>query len=105
MDKFSAQRQIRSLADDISGSKANVTGGGNLVHDTNGILIYSCDSALPGGSAITVHLMGATGSTFSADLVIGNSNEPHSQVLPIKIMGVTANASSLGANRGIVGLY
>jgi len=106
MDKYPAQRQIRSLADDISGAASGVVGGGNLGHDTNGILLYTCSSgALPVASSIQCHLMSATGGTFTVDLIMGNSNEPYTQVLPIKIFGVTANPSSMGANRGIVGLY
>ena len=106
MDKYPAQRQIRSLADDISGAASGVVGDGNLRHDTNGILLYTCSSgALPSATSIQCHLMSATGGTFTVDLVIGNQNESYTQVLPIKIFGVTANASSMGANKGIVGLY
>jgi hypothetical protein len=108
MDKYPAQRQIRSLADDISGAASGVVGGGNLGHDTNGILLYTCSSsgAPPtSATAIQCHLMSATGGTFTVDLIIGNANESYTQVLPIKIFGVTANASSMGANKGIVGLY
>ena len=105
MDKYPAHRQILSLADDISGSASNIVGGGNLAHDTNGILIYSCSSVLPSASSIQVHLMDVTGTTFTVDMIIGNQNEPFTHVLPIKIFGVTANSSSLAANRGIVGLY
>jgi hypothetical protein len=107
MDKYPAQRQIRSLADDISGAASGVVGGGNLGHDTNGILLYTCSSSgpLPSATAIQCHLMSATGGTFTVDLIIGNANESYTQVLPIKIFGVTANASSMGANKGIVGLY
>lgn len=106
MDKYPSQRQIRSLADDISGAASGVVGGGNLGHDTNGILLYTCSSgAVPSATAIQCHLMSPTGVTFTVDLIIGNANESYTQVLPIKIFGVTANAGSMGANRGIVGLY
>lgn len=106
MDKYPSQRQIRSLADDISGNAGGVVGGGNLFHDTNGIMVYACASAaMPSASSIQVHLMSSTGGTFTVDLIIGNQNEPFTQVLPIKIFGVTAGSFSMGANKGIVGLY
>jgi hypothetical protein len=101
MDIYRAQRQLRPLASDVTGTDAP---NDNWGHPTKGVMIYNLNptTTLGGGIGVDVHIKGATsGITFAFTMIV-TCGVP--LILPFRAFG----ASTIGQNhttRGIVGLY
>jgi len=96
MDIYRAQRQFRTLAEDIAGTSKTTN---VWDHGSKGFIASVLQPAAGVGSCQLL-LKGVTGATFSFNFPV-NNGEPC--CFPFKIFGASSNIG--GVNRGIVGLY
>jgi len=98
MDIYRAQRQLRPLASDVTGTDAP---NDNWRHPTKGIMIYNLNpTTTASATGVDVHIKGATsGITFAFTMIV-TSGVP--LILPFRAFGASTNGQT---NRGIVGLY